>query len=90
MSATSWSYPAPRFGCGMPSVHTHRIPRFGRRSRLNEVRRGIIEKAVRIRLDFEVLNQPEGLALENSQMAIEAGHIQLLKSPPRKSASECR
>jgi hypothetical protein len=31
-------------------------------AKVDEIGSGIIEKAVRIRLDLEVLNQPEGLA----------------------------
>jgi hypothetical protein len=46
---------------------------------VDEVGRGVIEKAVGIRLDLEVLHQSEGLALENPQMAIEAGHKQLVE-----------
>src|ERR1700722_17342915 len=46
---------------------------------VDEVGSGVIEKAVRTSLDFEVLNQPEGVALENSHMAIEAGYIQFVE-----------
>src|SRR5258706_5635935 len=46
---------------------------------VDEVGSGVIEKAVRITLDLEVLNRPEGLALENPHMAIEAGYIQVVE-----------
>jgi hypothetical protein len=41
-------------------------------AKVDEVGCGIIEKAVRVRLDLEVLNQPEALSLENRHMPIEA------------------
>src|SRR4029077_14819276 len=46
---------------------------------VDEVGSRVIEKAVRITLDLEVLNRPEGLALENPHMAIEAGYIQFVE-----------
>src|ERR1700730_11741495 len=46
---------------------------------VDEVGRAVIEQAVRIRLNFEVPNQPEALTLEDSQMAIEAGYIQFVE-----------
>ena len=39
---------------------------------VDEVSGGVIEKAVRIRLDLEVLNEPETLTLEDPYMPIEA------------------
>src|ERR1700687_81539 len=80
MSATSWSYPAPRFGCRIPSAFIRIESRvLAAVAEVKEVGHGIIEEGVRIRLDLEVLNQPEGFALENPQMAIEAGHIQFVE-----------
>ena len=38
-----------------------------------------MEKAVRIRLDLEVLDQPQRLALEDPHMAIEAGYKQFVE-----------
>src|SRR5712671_4135118 len=46
---------------------------------IDEIGSGVIEKAIRTRLDLEVLNQREGLALENPHMAIEAGYIQFVE-----------
>lgn len=51
---------------------------------IDEVSGGVVEKAVRIRLDFEVLNQIEGLALENPQMTIEAGHVEFVEVAAQK------
>jgi hypothetical protein len=51
---------------------------------VDEVGRGVIKKAVRIRLDLEVLNQPEGLALENPDVAIEARDIQFVEFTAEK------
>ena len=42
---------------------------------VNEIRGGIMQKAVRIGFDLEVVHQPKGLTLENAQMAIKAGDI---------------
>src|SRR5712664_1230187 len=46
---------------------------------VDEVGGGVIEKTVRIRLDLEVLNQPETLALENPHMAIETGYVEFVE-----------
>src|SRR5882757_4157222 len=48
-------------------------------AKVHEVGSRVIEQAVRIRLDFEVPNQPEALTLEDSQMAVEAGYIQFVE-----------
>jgi tetratricopeptide (TPR) repeat protein len=48
-------------------------------AKVDEVGRGVIKKTVRIRLDLEVLNQPETLALKNPDMAIETGYIEFVK-----------
>src|SRR6202021_1546112 len=48
-------------------------------AKVDEVGRGVVKETVRIRLDFEVLNQPETFALENPDMAIEAGYIEFVK-----------
>src|SRR5215211_2620321 len=46
---------------------------------LDEMRVGIMEKAVCVRLNLEVMNQPKRFALEDSQVSIEAGHIQFVE-----------
>jgi hypothetical protein len=47
----------------------------------------ILEKAIRIGLDLEVLYQRESLALENPYMPSRLDTYSLLKSPSRNSAS---
>src|ERR1700688_387981 len=44
----------------------------------------IIEKTVGIRLDFEILNQPKTLTLENPDMAIEARYVQFVEVTPKE------
>jgi hypothetical protein len=47
--------------------------------KVDETGCGVIEGGVWIRLDLEVPNQPEALALENPDMPIEAGHIKFVE-----------
>jgi hypothetical protein len=45
---------------------------------IEEIGCRVIKKAVRIKFDFEVLNRPKGLTLENPQVTIKARYKQFV------------